>query len=55
MNWSSLSLSEFFRFQFLLTLMLILFTISFKKKVETTMFYGFFYQIKDKIDLKYKT
>ena len=26
-NWSSLSLGEFFKFQFLLTLMLILFTI----------------------------
>ena len=34
--------------------MLILFTISLKK-VEATMFYEFFYQIKDKIGLKYKT
>ena len=54
-NWSSLSLGEFFKFQFLLTLMLILFIYYFIKEVETTMFHEFFYQIKDKINPKFKT
>ena len=47
----TLSLGEFFKFQFLLTLMLN-FIYYFIKEVETTMFHEFFYQIKDKINLK---
>ena len=50
----TLSLGEFFKFQFLLTLMLN-FIYYFIKEVETTMFHEFFYQIKDKINLKFKT
>ena len=52
-NWSSLSLGKFLKVSVLN--FNANFIYYFIKEVETTMFHEFFYQIEDKINLKFKT
>ena len=53
MNWSSYVLANSFNFEFLLNY--ANFIYYFIKEVDTTFFHEFFYQTKDKINLKSKT
>ena len=53
MNWSPYVLANSLNFEFRLTLMQ--FYLLFHKEVDITIFHEFFYQIKDKINLKAKT
>ena len=55
MNWSSYVLANSLNFEFLLNNFNAYLIYYFIKEVDTTIFREFFYQIKDKSNLKSKT